>query len=58
VTLGFNNKRSNKSVAKMQHLSTETNNNESVSRVLFRISAETCLKMDYFASKFTKSPTA
>jgi len=28
----------------MQHLSTETYNNEQVSKVLFRISAETCLK--------------
>jgi len=25
-------------------------------RFLFRISTETCLKMDYFASKFPKSP--
>jgi len=27
-------------------------------RILFRISAETYLKMDYFASEYPKSPTA
>jgi len=31
--------------------STETYNNEQVSKVLDRISAKTCLKMDYFGSR-------
>jgi len=40
----------------MLHFSTETYNNEQVSKVFGRISAETCLKMDYFGSKFPKIP--
>jgi len=38
----------------MQHLSSDMYNNEQISKVLFRNSAEICLKMDYFASKSTK----
>jgi len=38
----------------MLHLSTETYNNEQVQRFLGRILSETCLKMDYFGSKFPK----
>jgi len=38
----------------MLHLSTERYNNEEVSKVLGRISSETCLKIDYFGSKSPK----
>jgi len=38
----------------MLHLSTETYNNEQVSKVLGRISVEICLKIDYFGSKSPK----
>jgi len=38
----------------MLHLSIETHNNEQFWNVLGRISAETCLKMDYFVSKLLK----
>jgi len=41
----------------MLHLSTETYNNEQVSKVLGRISAETCLKLDYFCSKSSNRQT-
>jgi len=34
----------------MLHLGTEIYNNEQISKVLGRILAETCLKMDYFGS--------
>jgi len=43
----------------MQHLRTdETYNNKKFGRFLGWISAETCLKMDYFGAKFQKSPSA
>jgi len=42
----------------MLHLSTETYSNEQVSKVLGRVSAETCLKMDFFGCKCQKSPSA
>jgi len=35
----------------MQHLNTETYNNEQVSKVFIQNFAEACVKMDYFASK-------
>jgi len=38
----------------MLHLSTETHYNEQFGMFLGRISAETCLKMDYFGSKSPK----
>jgi len=43
--------------AKMLKSTDETYNNKQVSEVLSKISAETCLKMDYFGSKFQKSPS-
>jgi len=43
----------------MQHLSIdETYNNKQVWKVLDRISAETCQKMDYFGAKYQTSPSA
>jgi len=42
----------------MLHLSKEIYNKENFSKVLGRISAETCLKMDNFDSKSQKSPIA
>jgi len=40
----------------MLNLRTQTYNNEQVSKYLGRISAETCLKMDYFGRISPKSP--
>jgi len=37
-------------IVKMLHLSAEMYNNEQVSKVLGRISAKTCIKLDYFGS--------
>jgi len=58
LALGFNNKYSNKVIAKMLHLSTEMYNNYKIRRFLGKISAETCLKMNYFGSISLKSSNA
>jgi len=53
LALGSNNKFSNKIIAKMLHLSTETYNYEQVSKIFRQILAETCLKMVYFGTGST-----
>jgi len=50
LVVGSNNKSSNKTIAKMLHLTSTTIKNK-FRRFLGRISAETCLKMDYFGSR-------
>jgi len=55
LALGFNNKYSNKIIAKALHLCTETYNNEQFSKFFL---AEFQLKHAYFGSKSPKSPNA